>query len=111
MRNQDWIDAWTEGFLSMSGRNVPADAEHLAMPHLLEVTAAGDAIFLLNPLVVSAAGEWQAWDFANWHPGAFRYPSLWELTRVGSVRWLAMRSGDAACGPRSRNGLSVRQPE
>src|SRR5262249_28866812 len=31
---------------------------------------------LLNPMVVWPDGEWEAWFFANWLPGAARYPSF-----------------------------------
>jgi hypothetical protein len=84
VRHQDWIDSWTQGYLSSaSGDGAPQpDAEHLAMPYVLEVSAEGDgAILLLNPLVVTPEGEWEAWSFANWYPGAVRYRSFWELMK------------------------------
>ena len=90
VRNQSWIDAWTEGYLSsMSAQDeVPELPEHLAMPYLLEVSAAGDsAILLLNPLVMAADGEWEAWDFASWYPGAIRYRSFWELMNARFERF------------------------
>lgn len=37
------------------------------------------AILLLNPQVITSEGEWEAWFFSNWGPGADRYPSFWEL--------------------------------
>jgi HEAT repeat protein len=47
---------------------------------MLEVSDVGDsAIILLNPQVVTPEGEWEAWFFANWIPGAYRYRSFWEL--------------------------------
>ena len=46
----------------------------------VEVSDIGDsAIFLLNPQVVTPDGEWEAWFFANWLPGASRYRSFGEL--------------------------------
>ena len=46
----------------------------------LEISAEGDsAIYLLNPKVTSPEGEWEAWFFANWLPGASRYRSFWEM--------------------------------
>ena len=46
----------------------------------LEVSEEGDsAVYLLNPEVVTADGEWEAWFFANWLPGASRYRSFTEL--------------------------------
>ena len=38
-----------------------------------------NAIYLLNPNVVTAEGEWEAWFFASWMAGADRYRSFWEL--------------------------------
>lgn len=37
------------------------------------------AVYLLNPHVVTPAGEWEAWHFATWKPGATRYRSFWDL--------------------------------
>jgi hypothetical protein len=48
----------------------------------LQVTEWGDACYLLlNPAVVDDHGEWEAWSFATWYPGAFRYRSFWELMK------------------------------
>jgi hypothetical protein len=49
----------------------------------LEISAEGDgAIYLLNPQVVSADGEWEAWFFADWLPGAIRYRSFVEMLQT-----------------------------
>ncbi|MFO0747291.1 MAG: SMI1/KNR4 family protein [Myxococcota bacterium] len=54
------------------------DARHLESA--IQISARGDsAVFLLNPRVVSGDGEWEAWFFATWLPGARRYRSLWEM--------------------------------
>jgi hypothetical protein len=46
----------------------------------LQISAWGDgALLMLNPAVVNGQGEWEAWAFANWYPGVFRYPSFWDL--------------------------------
>lgn len=46
----------------------------------LEISEVGDAaVYLLNPRVVDAEGEWEAWFFADWLPGAVRYRSFREL--------------------------------
>lgn len=39
----------------------------------------GSGLYLLNPRIVTAEGEWEAWFFAHWLPGANRYRSFWEL--------------------------------
>ena len=50
------------------------------MKTALEISDTGDAaILLLNPQVITTDGEWEAWFFSNWNPGARRYPSFWEL--------------------------------
>lgn len=46
----------------------------------LTLSSFGDSAFLLlNPKVVTPAGEWEAWFLAYWGPGAVRYRSFWEL--------------------------------
>lgn len=37
------------------------------------------AVVLLNPAVIDTRGEWEAWDFGNAFPGAYRYQSFEEL--------------------------------
>ena len=70
VRNQQWIDAYADA-------GAP-EGEHLRAT--LEISDVGDsAILLLNPLIVDEAGEWEAWSFANWHPGAELYPSFHAL--------------------------------
>lgn len=39
----------------------------------------GTALLLLNPRVRSVEGEWEAWEWAHWFPGAYRYRSFLEL--------------------------------
>jgi hypothetical protein len=64
--------------------------EHLATA--LEVSAEGDsAIYLLNPQVVASQGEWEAWYFANWLPGAQRYRSFWDLMQAEYESFLQLR--------------------
>lgn len=49
----------------------------------LQISEIGDsAVYLLNPQVISADGEWEAWFFANWVPGAHRYRSFQEMTEA-----------------------------
>lgn len=51
------------------------------LPHTLKISDTPNAtdVYLLNPLVVTADGEWEAWYFAHWLPGATRYRSFWDL--------------------------------
>lgn len=82
VRNQDWIDAY------QNGRDISPE-EHLANPQdcvrfrtaylssCLQISEEGSsAVALLNPEVINDEGEWEAWFFANWNPGAERYPSF-----------------------------------
>ncbi|MEV4063678.1 SMI1/KNR4 family protein [Nonomuraea dietziae] len=46
-------------------------------------------VWLLNPHVVGPDGEWEAWDFASWHPGEVRYRSFWDLMEYQFGRYLA----------------------
>jgi SMI1 / KNR4 family (SUKH-1) len=73
VRNRDWIDAWQEAW-----PDAPGDWEGTQMEGTLEVSDEGDsAILLLNPGTVDDdTGEWEAWFFSNWGPGAKRYRSF-----------------------------------
>jgi hypothetical protein len=104
-RNQDWIDAYVHPenngieIIYPNGRSRPeprrlTDEEYLVygeeqdscrfrteyLQSALEISDVGDsAILLLNPEIVTETGEWEAWLFANWMPGAHRYRSFREL--------------------------------
>jgi hypothetical protein len=50
------------------------------MPSTLQVSDLVDSVvILLNPEIVDARGEWEAWDFGNAFPGAYRYQSFEDL--------------------------------
>jgi hypothetical protein len=74
--HSDWIDAWmTFGPGEYDPAFDPVDLRH--MPETLVVSAVGDdAIMLLNPAAKKPDGEWQAWFFADWVPGADPYDSF-----------------------------------
>ena len=104
-RNQAWIDAYVHPenngikIVWPAGQEPPeplplTDEEYLVygdqqdscrfraeyLQTALEISDVGDsAILLLNPKLVSSDGEWEAWLFANWAPGAHRYRSFREL--------------------------------
>jgi hypothetical protein len=89
-QNQDWIDAYVDGaadappisdkeYMVYEAKQdcVKFRAEYLRTA--LQVSELGDsAVVLLNPKVVTPEGEWEAWFFANWLPGAVRYRSFAE---------------------------------
>ncbi len=75
VRNKEWIDIWNS-----MGDDDLGPSEGREMKTALEISDTGDsAILLLNPQVITSEGEWEAWFFSNWGPGADRYPSFWEL--------------------------------
>lgn len=90
VRHQDWIDIWLD-----DDDEIPVSDEEYGrygeeqdsgairveyLPTMLQVSDVGDAaVILLNPRVIFPDGEWEAWFFANWIPGAYRYRSFWEL--------------------------------
>src|SRR5690606_3968544 len=48
----------------------------------LQLSDKGDAaILLLQPERVGPDGEWEAWFMASWIPGAYRFPSFWEMAQ------------------------------
>ena len=56
-------------------------AEQLADTVVVSTTA-DMRLLLINPMRIDAEGEWEAWDFATWYPGAYRYPSFDHLIAV-----------------------------
>jgi hypothetical protein len=93
VNNQEWIDAYVEtdeGSISDSDYFVygkgqdPALFRSNYLESALQISPEGDeAVYLLNPKVTTPDGEWEAWFFANWLPGARRYRSFWELMAAG----------------------------
>ncbi len=89
--NLQWIDAYLEP--ARGEPPLPLE-EHLSYGPLqdsckfrleylqsaLQISEPGDAaVLLLNPEITTSEGEWEAWFFANWYPGAVRFRSFWEL--------------------------------
>jgi hypothetical protein len=96
-RHQSWIDAWNNPRPGRHRQAPPvSDAEYFVygeeqdtislrpeyLRTALEISERGDEeILLLNPRIVFEDGEWEAWFFANWLPGAARHRSFAELMR------------------------------
>jgi SMI1 / KNR4 family (SUKH-1) len=58
----------------------------------LEISSKGDsAIYLLNPQVIAPDGEWEAWFFGDWLPGADRYRSFREMMQAEYENFLELR--------------------
>ena len=104
---QDWIDPWTLGsrvygesvtvsddkYFVYGEEQDPAWMREEYLPTALEISDVGDsAIYLLNPQVVTPDGEWEAWFFASWLPGANRYHSFWDLMQAEHKNFLSLRS-------------------
>lgn len=91
VRNSDWVSIWVEDDF-----DVP-DAEYFVygsqqdsckirpkyLKTALEISHDGDSgIYLLIPDQRNEEGEWEAWHFANWMPGAARYRSFEEMMKT-----------------------------
>lgn len=92
--HRDWVQAYTaptegmdlplpaeQDYFSYTGEDRGSfDTTHLSQA--LCISEVGDsAVVLLNPMVVWPDGEWEAWFFSNWVPGAVRYRSFAEWMR------------------------------
>jgi hypothetical protein len=103
VHNQDWIDAYLE-----PGQGEPPLSleEHLVygkqqdscrfrceyLQSTLQISAMGDsAVYLLGPEVQTPSGEWEAWFFGNWLPGARRYRSFWDLLQEERQAFLVLK--------------------
>ena len=88
VENEQWAEIFAESgselpdeqFYSYSEEGAP-DHRAAHMKSLLQISDVDDAVILLNPKAVTPDGEWEAWYFANWIPGAIRFPSFAHLMR------------------------------
>ena len=111
--NQESIEAWKQGAefgleYSDSEPDIPSipDEEYFVygydqftynfrfeyLDNTLEISdheIAGTGVYMLNPQVVFPDGEWEAWFYAHWLPGAIRYQSFWELMQAEYSTFLA----------------------
>jgi SMI1 / KNR4 family (SUKH-1) len=105
VRNQAWIDAWLKGYNWYGQHRRATDEEYLVygpeqrgvfreeyLQTMLEVSGSGenDSIYLLNPQIVTAEGEWEAWYFN--HDEITRYRSFWEMLQTAHQRFLRSRA-------------------
>jgi HEAT repeat protein len=92
-----------EEYFAYDGRPI-FDTRHLKWCLTIADPVPGDSmVYLLCPAVVTEDGEWEAWRFANWIPGAERFPSFAHLMRneYESFRQLRLdrRSREMTVGP------------
>jgi hypothetical protein len=101
--NQDWIEAYVDPAkdqppLPVEEHCVYGDDQDPCrfrveyLQSTLLISAIGDsAVYLLNPELKTPSGEWEAWFFANWHPGAVRYRSFWDLMQAEYHSFVGLR--------------------
>ena len=86
IENKQWVEVYSQDGSEQSdteyytyGPDGAADHRPQHMASLLQVSDVDDGVYLLNPQSVTPDGEWEAWFFANWVPGATRFPSFAHL--------------------------------
>ena len=67
----------------------PFRAEYLQST--LEISPYSDGCYLLNPRIVTADGEWEAWFYAPWNLVPARYRTFWELMQAEYQAFLSMK--------------------
>ena len=85
--NQEYIDGWQEDvsisdeeYFTYGDEQDPIAFRPEYLQSSLQISDFLDSgVYLLNPKVRSADGEWEAWHIANWMVGAARYPSFYNL--------------------------------
>jgi hypothetical protein len=88
-RNTEWIEAY--GVLDEALEATGAASFVGELRGTLELSHDGDAaVYLLNPRLIGPDGEWEAWFFANWSPGATRFRSFAEMMQA---RYREFRDG------------------
>ena len=111
----DTIPSWTQG-LEQAAAAGSTDSFERYLPTALQVSArerVGTAMYLLNPQVVSADGEWEAFYFAHWIPGANRFPSFWALMQSEQETLRSRETPPRASGVSALDALKwiFRRPE
>ena len=115
--DQATVDAW----LSFNGDDTVSDEEYLVygdsavqplraeyLQTALAISDYDNGIYLLNPQTVTPEGEWEAWFFAHWVPGADRYRSFWDLMIAEREHFLyALRSSRGEPTPHADPSLGV----
>jgi SMI1 / KNR4 family (SUKH-1) len=85
--NQDWIEAWEdnddisdEQYFQYGAHQDCCWMRSRYMKTALQISSTEDGdVYLLNPIIIDPRNEWEAWDFGNKNPGAYRYRSFWDM--------------------------------
>ncbi|MHC5739910.1 SMI1/KNR4 family protein [Nostoc sp.] len=87
VQNRDWAESWDDND-DVSDEKYFQYGEHQDciwirgkyMKTALQISSSEDGyVYLLNPLIIDDRKEWEAWDFGNKLPGAYRYRSFWDM--------------------------------
>lgn len=107
-RNRKLIRSWSKGdypeiaddeYLIYGEEQDTAAIRPEYLETALEISHDGDeGIYLLNPKVEDADGEWEAWHLAAWLPGATRYSSFCEMMQGHYQDFLDNDDVEAPCG-------------
>lgn len=107
VKDPELIDGWTTGVMLQGGPIPIPDQEYFVYGDIQDSASlrveylqtaleiGGDpsqGLLLLNPQVTFNDGEWEAWFFAHWLPGARRYRSFRELMQERHKSFLDLRS-------------------
>jgi SMI1 / KNR4 family (SUKH-1) len=93
--NQDWIDAWDDNNDEIGNEKyfqygVHQDCCWIRSKYMrtaLQISSVEDGdVYLLNPLIIDRRNEWEAWDFENKNPGAYRYRSFWDMMQAVYIK-------------------------
>jgi hypothetical protein len=110
-KHQDWLDAWEEGATMGGPLPTVSDEEYFVYGRgqdpckfrfdywratLAIAGRCGVWTYLLNPLVVTPDGEWEAWLFHG--EGAWRYRTFWDLMQNELETFVKLRD-DIMGGP------------
>ena len=139
VRHQNWIDAFLEQYQDryptvseaqlesnahLGGSSV-SDEEYLVygeaqdcsklrveyLQTALEISDVGEsAVYLLNPQVITDEGEWEAWFFGDWLPGADRYPSFRAMMQAEYENFLELRENSSRLAETNASSPSAEEP-
>jgi hypothetical protein len=85
--NKDWAECWDDGddiddekYFQYGEYQNCCWMRGRYMKTALQISSAEEGdVYLLNPQIIDARNEWEAWDFGNKNPGAYRYRSFWDM--------------------------------
>lgn len=93
------IEISNEEYLIYDDSQDPSKIKTKHLNTAIEISDVGiDSIYLLNPQVVTPEGEWEAWFFADYLPGADRYPSFRAMMEAEYKTFLEFQGASADTG-------------